>query len=115
MICRLGKLEQYCSGIGALGKESTHNHPLTVWACLSSCSLLVSVSHIINSESERICSPEQTSVATAVSSIGTALNIQGSLSWIGTSFLLTSTITQPVCGRAAVRISCLAVLLVLNQ
>ncbi|KAK0232743.1 major facilitator superfamily domain-containing protein [Armillaria fumosa] len=44
---------------------------------------------------------DQTIVATSVSTIGAALDIKGSLSWITTSYLLTTTVIQPVAGRIA--------------
>ncbi|KAF9254970.1 MFS general substrate transporter [Marasmius fiardii PR-910] len=44
---------------------------------------------------------EQTIVATSVSSIGEALNIKGSLTWISTAYLLTTTVAQPITGRIA--------------
>lgn len=47
--------------------------------------------------------PEETIVATSVAEIGAQLKIQGSLSWITTSYLLTSTIFQPIIGRLGVR------------
>ncbi|KAI0075681.1 MFS general substrate transporter [Panus rudis PR-1116 ss-1] len=42
---------------------------------------------------------EQTIVSTAVSDIGRGVNATGSLTWITTSYLLTSTVVQPVVGR----------------
>ncbi|KAF5390088.1 hypothetical protein D9757_003736 [Collybiopsis confluens] len=42
---------------------------------------------------------ESTIVATSVSSIGAALNIKSSLTWISTSYFLTTTVLQPVVGR----------------
>ncbi|KAK0197987.1 major facilitator superfamily domain-containing protein [Armillaria mellea] len=44
---------------------------------------------------------DQTIVATSVSTIGAELNIKGSLSWITTSYLLTTTVIQPITGRIA--------------
>ncbi|KAL0060327.1 hypothetical protein AAF712_012893 [Marasmius tenuissimus] len=44
---------------------------------------------------------EETIVATSVSSIGAALDIKGSLTWISTSYLLTTTVAQPITGRIA--------------
>ncbi|KAK7464902.1 hypothetical protein VKT23_006111 [Stygiomarasmius scandens] len=44
---------------------------------------------------------EETIVATSVASIGAALDIKTSLTWISTSYLLTTTIIQPVTGRIA--------------
>ncbi|KAG7092115.1 hypothetical protein E1B28_008489 [Marasmius oreades] len=44
---------------------------------------------------------EQTIVATSVSSIGEALNIKESLTWISTAYLLTTTVAQPIAGRIA--------------
>ncbi|ESK88282.1 drug resistance subfamily [Moniliophthora roreri MCA 2997] len=44
---------------------------------------------------------EETIVTTSVSSIGAALDIKDSLAWISTSYLLTSTVTQPILGRIA--------------
>ncbi|ESK88241.1 mfs drug [Moniliophthora roreri MCA 2997] len=44
---------------------------------------------------------EETIVATSVSSIGAALDIKGSLAWISTSYLLTTTVVQPILGRIA--------------
>ncbi|KAI0083894.1 major facilitator superfamily domain-containing protein [Irpex rosettiformis] len=42
---------------------------------------------------------EQTIVATAVSNIGTGVKATGSLTWITTSYLLTTTVFQPLTGR----------------
>lgn len=44
---------------------------------------------------------DETIVATSVSTIGAELDIKGSLSWITTSYLLTTTVIQPVTGRIA--------------
>ncbi|KAJ7584655.1 major facilitator superfamily domain-containing protein [Mycena floridula] len=44
---------------------------------------------------------EETIVSTSVSAIGSAVNAKGSLSWITTSYLLTTTVFQPISGRAA--------------
>ncbi|KAK0440828.1 major facilitator superfamily domain-containing protein [Armillaria borealis] len=44
---------------------------------------------------------DETIVATSVSTIGAELDIKGSLSWITTSYLLTTTIIQPITGRIA--------------
>ncbi|KAL0575230.1 hypothetical protein V5O48_006746 [Marasmius crinis-equi] len=44
---------------------------------------------------------EETIVSTSVSSIGAALDIKGSLTWISTSYLLTTTVAQPITGRIA--------------
>ncbi|GLB39226.1 putative MFS general substrate transporter [Lyophyllum shimeji] len=44
---------------------------------------------------------EQTIVSTSVSSIGSALHATGSLTWITTSYLLTTTVLQPITGRLA--------------
>ncbi|KIK70070.1 hypothetical protein GYMLUDRAFT_34532 [Collybiopsis luxurians FD-317 M1] len=44
---------------------------------------------------------ESTIVATSVSSIGAALNIKSSLTWISTSYFLTTTVLQPIIGRIA--------------
>ncbi|KAG5642470.1 hypothetical protein DXG03_002748 [Asterophora parasitica] len=44
---------------------------------------------------------EQTIVNTSISTIGAALETQGSLTWITTSYLLTGTVFQPVIGRLA--------------
>ncbi|KAG5637006.1 hypothetical protein H0H81_006150 [Sphagnurus paluster] len=48
---------------------------------------------------------EQTIVNTSISTIGNALQTDGSLTWISTSYLLTTTVFQPVTGRLAVGIS----------
>lgn len=45
---------------------------------------------------------EQTIVATAVSDIGSGVKATGSLTWITTSYLLTTTVLQPVTGRLSV-------------
>lgn len=42
---------------------------------------------------------EQTIVTTAVSDIGTGVKAKGSLTWITTSYLLTTTVFQPLTGR----------------
>ncbi|KAF5389983.1 hypothetical protein D9757_003741 [Collybiopsis confluens] len=42
---------------------------------------------------------EETIVATSVASIGAALNIKSSLTWISTSYFLTTTVIQPIVGR----------------
>ncbi|THU96667.1 MFS general substrate transporter [Dendrothele bispora CBS 962.96] len=47
------------------------------------------------------CSAEETIVATSVASIGAALDTKSSLTWISTSYLLTTTIIQPITGRVA--------------
>ncbi|PBK89158.1 MFS general substrate transporter [Armillaria gallica] len=44
---------------------------------------------------------DETIVATSVSTIGAELDIKGSLSWITTSYLLTTTVIQPITGRIA--------------
>ncbi|KIK70071.1 hypothetical protein GYMLUDRAFT_540106 [Collybiopsis luxurians FD-317 M1] len=44
---------------------------------------------------------EETIVATSVASIGAALNIKSSLTWISTSYFLTTTVLQPIIGRVA--------------
>ncbi|KAF5383203.1 hypothetical protein D9615_004935 [Tricholomella constricta] len=44
---------------------------------------------------------EQTIVNTSISTIGSALQTKGSLTWITTSYLLTTTVFQPVTGRLA--------------
>ncbi|KAJ4495425.1 major facilitator superfamily domain-containing protein [Lentinula lateritia] len=44
---------------------------------------------------------EETIVATSVASIGAALNIKSSLTWISTSYFLTTTVVQPIIGRIA--------------
>lgn len=46
---------------------------------------------------------EQTIVATAVSGIGQGVHATGSLAWIATSYLLTTTVVQPIIGRLSVR------------
>ncbi len=43
-------------------------------------------------------------MATSVSTIGAELDIKGSLSWITTSYLLTTTVIQPITGRIAVSV-----------
>ncbi|KAI0074809.1 MFS general substrate transporter [Panus rudis PR-1116 ss-1] len=42
---------------------------------------------------------EQTIVSTAVSDIGLGVHAKGSLTWITTSYLLTTTVVQPITGR----------------
>ncbi|KAJ3525096.1 hypothetical protein NM688_g8457 [Phlebia brevispora] len=42
---------------------------------------------------------EQTIVSTAVSDIGIGVKAKGSLTWISTSYLLTTTVVQPIIGR----------------
>ncbi|KAI0691484.1 major facilitator superfamily domain-containing protein [Cytidiella melzeri] len=42
---------------------------------------------------------DQTIVATAVSSVGAGVKAKGSLTWISTSYLLTTTVFQPLTGR----------------
>lgn len=49
-----------------------------------------------------ICFAEQTVVATAVSDIGAGVKATGSLTWISTSYLLTTTVIQPLTGRLSV-------------
>ncbi|KAJ3971810.1 major facilitator superfamily domain-containing protein [Lentinula raphanica] len=44
---------------------------------------------------------EETIVATSVASIGAALDIKSSLTWISTSYFLTTTVVQPIIGRIA--------------
>lgn len=47
---------------------------------------------------------EQTIVSTAVSDIGEGVMATGSLAWITTSYLLTTTVIQPITGRLSVSI-----------
>ncbi|KAG6809887.1 hypothetical protein H0H92_014268 [Tricholoma furcatifolium] len=47
------------------------------------------------------CAQEQTIVATSISTIGAALHTTGSLTWITTSYLVTTTVCQPITGRLA--------------
>jgi MFS family permease len=48
---------------------------------------------------------EQTIVATSIAGIGSALHAKGSLTWITTSYLLSTTVFQPIVGRLAVRVN----------
>jgi MFS family permease len=48
---------------------------------------------------------DQTIVATSIAGIGSALRVKGSLTWISTSYLLTTTVFQPIAGRLAVRVN----------
>ena len=62
-----------------------------------------------------LCSIEQTIVATAVSDIAAGVHATGSLTWITTSYLLTTTVIQPITGRLSVRAVLLCSIQKLNQ
>ncbi|TRM65410.1 major facilitator superfamily domain-containing protein, partial [Schizophyllum amplum] len=55
---------------------------------------------------------EETIVATSVATIGSALKINSSLTWISTSYMLTTTVIQPITGRIADAVGCKRFLLI---
>lgn len=70
-------------------------------------------------DSNRFCLQRNTSVSTALPTLGRVFNDASMASWVGTSYLLTSTACQPVYGRLSdifgrksVLLGCLSIFLV---
>jgi hypothetical protein len=104
--CPSGRLAVFYSGGFTLcsGEMGIHGLNIEVWDWPYSCLPLVGRKTSFEQFDSTILS-EQTIVATSVATIGSALNIKGSLTWISTAYLLSTTVVQPISGRLAASLS----------
>lgn len=110
MTCRLCRSALFCWGMYHFPTSCAIKFsPALVWVLLCLCSQSVCMLyqhlhlHLRSWIYDHDGFTEETIVATSASSIGAALDIKSSLTWISTSYFLTTAVIQPIIGRLSVR------------